>query len=197
MSEPTTKTSAQQKTAAAPASKTVTVAKGTAAAPAKPAALPPKVEAKKPERKAAHTAKIDKAQAMLQPLDEKSRTLFEEAAAHLSAGKLNILASHIVLESRRKSTGLVPQHDFAVGDRVKILNAQHPKFVGKIGVIDESRKIRAFVEFEGTTERAYVLKADLELVSAAKQTLEVRAEAPTREIELASETAQAAAGGDQ
>lgn len=142
----------------------------------------PKPKKEKPVRATpAHMTKVDRFAATLPSMNDDVNRVFT-AAQELSTSDLNVLAAHISLEARRRSTtasGSAPT--LAVGDRVRIVAGNQPKWIGKEGVITLQRRIRTFVKFDGVAKPQYFFTSDCELIESAVKTIDTTEETTSEE----------------
>jgi RNase P/RNase MRP subunit p29 len=129
-----------------------------AAEPAPKGRLKEKKEKKVQEPKAAaHMSKIEKIAAQLPPLSTDASTLFV-AAANMPTADISNLISHLQIAVRRRGVQTAnqllmqgksnPQRELAVGQRVRIVTSQNPKFIGLEGTVTKVRRIRCYVELD-------------------------------------------------
>lgn len=99
------------------------------------------------------------------------------ASAQLQPALLAGLAAHIRYMADQAARASKPSQPLQVGDAVIIARAQHPRYAGKVGIITDLRKVRAFVSVPGERIEAYAFVTDL-----TPATVEVpRVEKPSRE----------------
>lgn len=108
------------------------------------------------------------------------------AEAGLQPALLAGLAAHIRYMADQAARACKPSQPLQVGDAVIIARAQHPRYAGKVGIITDLRKVRAFVSVPGERIEAYAFVTDL-----TPATVEVpRVKKPTSE-QIAAATAAA------
>ena len=121
-----------------------------------------KLAAAEEGKKVTHLKKVERARERLPKLDAKSELAFNELTGSLSAFQLHVLSQHLQLHNRTmvtlRSTAGKPH---AVGATVRIVGGE-PKFIGMIGKVVHSHKLRAKVDVPGQKKLVYIYSADAE-----------------------------------
>lgn len=129
--------------------------------------------AKKAERDAnkpqAHLKKVQRAAENLGELNQAALLLFNEATANLTAADLAALASHISHFNRTQATLRALDTKLVTGMKVTIIGGD-PRFIGKVGTVSKSQRIRAYIDVEGAKKPIYVFTSDCQPVAAEVQT---------------------------
>ena len=125
-------------------------------------------QAAKAAKKPAHMKKVDRARAKLPQLDEATTLSFNELTGNLTAVQLHVLSLHLQIHNRAMATqranDLTP---LPMGATVRITGGE-PKFIGMVGEVVHSQKLRAKVVVEGVKNPVYIFTGEAELVLAAK-----------------------------
>jgi hypothetical protein len=112
--------------------------------------------AEKAAKKPAHTKKVDKARAKLPPLEASATALFGEVTANLSSSQIDALAQHLLLHNRMTATLTATSSPrLPVGATVTITGGE-TKFIGKVGTVVHSHKLRAKVAVPGYDKVVYI-----------------------------------------
>jgi hypothetical protein len=111
-------------------------------------------------------------------------------AAGLNPVELAALAAHTRHMADAAARSEAPAIKLNIGDAVIIARAQHPRYAGKVGIITDLRKVRAFVSVPGEKIDAYAFVVDLTPATAEPP----KPKKPTMsEIEAAAKRVQAEA----
>jgi len=111
-------------------------------------------------------------------------------SAGLNPVELAALAAHTRHMADAAARSEAPAIKLNVGDAVIIARAQHPRYAGKVGIITDLRKVRAFVSVPGEKIDAYAFVVDLTPATAEPP----KPKKPTKsEIEAAAKQVQAEA----
>lgn len=132
-----------------------------AAAEAKRAAVKAERAAKQPGHGPVHMKKVDKAAARLPALSAEAQAKLTELRAELSNVEMTALALHMQHHVRVAATSAAHGRKFTNGQKVRITGGD-PRFIGQVGIIDQARNIRCFVNVEGAKKPVYVFTSDIE-----------------------------------
>ena len=124
-------------------------------------------EKKAPKEKVdAHLAKVE---AFGKGLPTPSAAVIEllELARALSTGDMNVLATHIAFDARKRATiiasGNAKSRLIKEGDRVKIIAASgNPRFIGQVGTVTRANRIRIFVQLATVKHPVYLFSSEVE-----------------------------------
>jgi len=121
------------------------------------------------ERKATkEAAKAEKLAAKLPQMDEATTLSFNELVGNLTAVELHVLSLHLQIHNRASATvraaSLTP---LPMGATVRITGGE-PKFIGMVGEVVHSQKLRAKVAVSGVKNPVYIFTGEAEVVKAAK-----------------------------
>lgn len=130
-------------------------------------------KAAKPVRAAsAHMAKVQKYELSLPaPSDEVKEML--EATTALSVGDLNVLASWVALEARKRATANSTGRKLSVGDQVRITSGNQTRYIGKEGTVSRTNRIRCFVTVPGFDREVYLFAGDVTVIEKATQQINI------------------------
>jgi hypothetical protein len=155
-----------------PDTNTETKAESEAPAPAEAKKGKEKAPKKEREKKApkekvdAHLAKVE---AYGKGLPTPSAAVVEllELARALSTGDMNVLATHIAFDARKRATIIASSNAKACpikeGDRVKIIAASgNPRFIGQVGTVTRANRIRIFVQLATVKHPVYLFSSEVE-----------------------------------
>jgi len=124
--------------------------------------------AAKTAKKPAHMKKVDRARAKLPQMDEATTLSFNELVGNLTAVELHVLSLHLQIHNRASATvraaSLTP---LPMGATVRITGGE-PKFIGMVGEVVHSQKLRAKVAVSGVKNPVYIFTGEAEVVKAAK-----------------------------
>lgn len=149
-----------QKLAAEDAAKAARKAERDAAKAAKRAAKDEEKTSKKP----AHMKKVDRARAKCPTLSGDAEALFGEIVANLSAQQIDALAQHLIVHNRAMATLRATQLDpLPLGATVRITGGE-ARFVGMMGEVVHSQKLRAKVQVPGVSKPVYIYNGQAEVV---------------------------------
>jgi hypothetical protein len=112
----------------------------------------------------AHLAKVEKFEASLPALSDDAQEVFATLQT-LSTVDINVVIAHATAVVRRRSVLASTDAKFEAGQRVVISNHPDTRNIGLSGVVDEVRKIRAWVVTDAG-ERVYCFLADLQMVAS-------------------------------
>lgn len=104
----------------------------------------------------AHMKKVDRARSKLPALAAEATRMFEDATANLSIPQIEALANHLLVQARAMKTlraaDITP---LPLGATVRVTGGD-PKYVGAVGEVIHSQKLRAKVRLPGMPEGKYV-----------------------------------------
>lgn len=132
-----------------------------AAAEAKRAAAKEARATKQTSHGPVHMKKVDKAASRLPALSAEAQAKLTELRAELSNVEMTALALHMQHHVRVAATSAAHGRKFTNGQRVRIVGGD-PRFIGQVGIIDQARNIRCFVNVEGAKKPVYVFTSDIE-----------------------------------
>ncbi len=116
-----------------------------------------------------HMKKIERAAARLPALRESAQIRFTDITTNLPAEQVSALALHLQHFNRLKSTErAVSQGPLSVGAQVRIVGGE-PKHIGAVGTVSAVRRIRCFVEIEGSKKPVYLFTSDVEQVPSVSE----------------------------
>lgn len=133
---------------------------------AKAAAKAEKKAAKAAEKAArgpAHMKKVERARAKLAPLSDTAALVFADATCNLTAAEVDLLCAHLTVHNRAMRTiSATKATQLPVGARAKITGGD-PKFVGQVGEVVHSHKLRLKVAVPGIKNPVYLYTGEAEL----------------------------------
>ena len=124
-------------------------------------------EKKAPKEKVdAHLAKVE-AYGKALPVASPAVIELLELARALSTGDMNVLATHIAFDARKRATiiasGNAKSRLIKEGDRVKIIAASgNPRFIGQVGTVTRANRIRIFVQLATVKHPVYLFSSEVE-----------------------------------
>lgn len=121
--------------------------------------------AKGNSRGSAHMKKIETARSKLPSLEAHAANIFADATSNLTTTQLEALAVHLQFHNRLAATTAAPTKPIPVGTQVTIVGGEH-RFVGKVGTVVKSQKLRSFVSIPGSKRDHYTFTAYLKPVEA-------------------------------
>jgi len=125
-----------------------------------------KREQKNSDKKPAHIHKLDKAKAKLSSLGSLQETV-DNLVASCDTQEVAIIVQHLQFHLRNTATlGSLKGSTLNAGDTVKVIGGD-AKYIGKVGTIEKTKRIHAYVIIEGVKRPVYAFVSDLELVEAA------------------------------
>jgi 3D (Asp-Asp-Asp) domain-containing protein len=116
-------------------------------------------------RSSAHMKKIETARSKLPSLEAHAANIFADATSNLTTTQLEALAVHLQFHNRLAATTAAPTKPIPVGTQVTIVGGEH-RFVGKVGTVVKSQKLRSFVSIPGSKRDHYTFTAYLKPVEA-------------------------------
>lgn len=117
-------------------------------------------------KKITHLKKVERAKSKLPKLDSQTELSFNELTSTLSAYQLHVLSQYLQIHNRAMATiRSNASKPHPVGSTVKIVGGE-PKFIGMIGKVIHSHKLRAKVEVPGQKKLVYIYSADAEQFEA-------------------------------
>lgn len=170
-----------------PDTNTETTAEGEAPAEAKKEKKEkaPKKEREKKAPKEKVDAHLAKVEAYGKGLPTPSAAVVEllELARALSTGDMNVLATHIAFDARKRATIIASSNAKACpikeGDRVKIIAASgNPRFIGQVGTVTRANRIRIFVQLATVKHPVYLFSSEVEHYNDGVTELDLTDESP-------------------
>ena len=120
-------------------------------------------EAEKADKKPAHMKKVERARSKCPALNGAAETLYGEITANLSAQQVDALAQHLLVHVRETRTIRATQtSQLPMGATVRITGGE-PKYIGMVGTVVHSQKLRAKVEVPGIAKPVYIYTGEAEL----------------------------------
>jgi hypothetical protein len=108
-----------------------------------------------------HLAKIEKFEAQLPELTANAATVLASLAA-LTTADINTVLAHATAVVRRRSVLASTGAAVEVGQQVRIVSNQNSRYIGKVGTVTSTKRIRAYVDVDG--EEVYCFISDLEVI---------------------------------
>jgi hypothetical protein len=125
-------------------------------------------EAEKATKKPAHMKKVERARAKCPPLSDAAQLIFSEITANLSAGQIDALAQHLLVHNRATATILATRSPaLPLGATVRITGGE-AKWIGAMGTVVHSQKLRAKVEVSGVSKPVYIYNGQADVVQTAQ-----------------------------
>lgn len=122
--------------------------------------------AEKGNKAPAHMKKVEKARAKLPPMGEEMTRLFNEVTSNFPAGSIEVFAQHVLIQARALRTiRACSSPQLPLGAEVRITGGE-PKFLGMVGKVVHSQKLRAKVAVEGVKNPVYIYTGEAELVTS-------------------------------
>ena len=119
------------------------------------------------DKKPAHMKKVERARAKCPTLSADMQRIFDEVTTNFSAAQLDALAQHLTVHNRAMATIRANQVErLPLGATVRITGGE-AKFIGMVGVVEHSHKLRAKVKVPGVAKLVYIFNGQAELVSDA------------------------------
>lgn len=127
-------------------------------------------EAAKASKKPAHMKKVERALSRLPSLSEATQILFSEITCNLSAQQIDALSQHLQHHNRFMATvNSAEANPFPVGTTVRVTGGD-PKFIGMVGSVVKSRRLRTKVQVPGMEKLVYIFTSQAEVhTSEAEQ----------------------------
>lgn len=116
-----------------------------------------------------HMKKVDRARSKLPPLGDAAEKLYTDAVSgdSLSVGQIDALAQHLLVKAREMRTlRAVNSAQLPMGAKVRITGGD-PKFIGAVGTVVHTQKLRAKVSVDGVKSPIYIYTGEAELTSDA------------------------------
>lgn len=124
-------------------------------------------EAEKTDKKPAHMKKVERARSKCPALNGPAEALYGEITANLSAQQIDALAQHLLVHVRETRTIRATQTaQLPLGAIVRITGGE-PKYIGMVGKVTHSQKLRAKVTVEGVSKPVYIYTGEAELAQEA------------------------------
>lgn len=114
-----------------------------------------------------HMKKVDRARSKLPPLSSAAEALFTNAVdgGNLSIGQIDALAQHLLVKAREMRTlRAVNSSQLPMGAKVRITGGD-PKFIGAIGTVVHTQKLRAKVSVDGVKSPVYIYTGEAEVAA--------------------------------
>lgn len=116
-------------------------------------------------------SKVDIAAGRLPVLSESATQMFNELKASFTSTELLALSAHIVHFNRANATQRAATIKVPVGATVKVI-AGDPRFVGLVGTVVRSQRIRVYVKVEGQAKELYLYSSDVAVQDAEELPVE-------------------------
>ena len=116
-------------------------------------------------RGSSHMKKVEAARSKLPKMEDATKAFFSELASKLDVQQLVALAEHLRFQARLTSTKQAPAKAIPIGTSVRIVNGE-ARYIGKVGTVTKSQRLRTFVSVPGFNREAYVFTADVEVVNS-------------------------------
>lgn len=108
----------------------------------------------------AHLKKVERAKAKLPQLNEMMQTLVNNIVSSCSLQQIDALAMHMQLHARAEKTRLAATSGaLPIGAAVTIFGGD-PRYIGKVGRVVTSQKLRATVAVDGVKKPAYIYTSE-------------------------------------
>lgn len=108
----------------------------------------------------AHLKKVERAKAKLPQLNEKMQALVDNIVSSFSLHQLDAMAMHMQLHARAEKTLLASKGGaLPIGASVTIFGGD-PRYIGKVGTVVTSQKLRATVAVEGAKKPVYIYTSE-------------------------------------
>ena len=119
----------------------------------------------KTDKKPAHMKKVERARAKCPALNGPAEALFGEITANLSAQQIDALAQHLLVHNRATATIRATEaQPLPMSATVRITGGE-AKFIGMVGTVVHTNKLRAKVAVEGVRKPVYIYTGQAEIVS--------------------------------
>lgn len=142
--------------AAAKAAAVEAAAAAKAAAAAEREAKKAAAAAEKSNKTPAHMKKVERARSKCPPMADATSRIYDDAASSLSALQMEALAAHLVVQARAMRTAAAAATSpIALGTTVSITGGD-PKFIGAVGKVVSSNKLRLKVAVDGVKSPVYI-----------------------------------------
>jgi hypothetical protein len=114
----------------------------------------------------AHMKKVENARAKLPPLNQEAELVYNEIITNFGGTTVTAIAEHLKLYVRMSSTQRAMNgKPLEAGATVQVIGGD-PKFIGKIGTVVSSQKLRTFVKIDGVKKDIYMFTTDLKVQEA-------------------------------
>lgn len=108
----------------------------------------------------AHLKKVERAKAKLPQLNEKMQALVDNIVSSFSLHQLDAIAMHMQLHARAEKTRLASKGGaLPIGASVTIFGGD-PRYIGKVGTVVTSQKLRATVAVDGAKKPVYIYTSE-------------------------------------
>lgn len=120
-------------------------------------------DAEKTDKKPAHMKKVERARSKCPALNSAAEALYGEITVNLSAHQIDALAQHLLVHVRETRTLRATQtSQLPMGATVRITGGE-PKYIGMVGTVVHSQKLRAKVAVDGITKPVYIYTGEAEV----------------------------------
>lgn len=126
--------------------------------------------AEKTDKKPAHMKKVERARSKCPALNGPAEALFGEITANLSAQQIDALAQHLLVHNRATATLRAAEAQPLPMDATVRITGGEAKYVGMVGTVVHTNKLRAKVAVEGVRKPVYIYTGQAEIVSEAAPT---------------------------
>ena len=127
-------------------------------------------EAEKASKKPAHMKKVERARSKCPALNTEAEMMFGDITANLSAQQIDALAQHLLVHHRAMQTIRALQSpQLPMGAMVRITGGE-AKYVGMVGEVVHSQRLRAKVKVEGVKKPVYIYTGEADLTSTETAT---------------------------
>jgi hypothetical protein len=151
----------EEKAARASAKSTEQAAKKAARLEARAA----KQAARAANRAPAHLKKVDKAAERLPRLTDQAQLEFNSITASFGRDQVAALAAHLSHFNRVQATTRALDQRLTAGMQVRIVSGD-PRFVGQVGTVVKSQRIRCYIEVTGAKKPLYCFTSDVTPISS-------------------------------
>ena len=143
------------------AAKAEAKAKRTAEREAKRAAKALEASSKKP----AHMKKVERARAKLGVLNTEGEKIFSEVVSNFGVYEIELIAEHLMVHARAyKTQRACNSEQLPLGSMVQITGGDR-RYIGKVGKVVHSQKLRAKVEVPGVAKPVYIYTGEAKVVA--------------------------------
>jgi hypothetical protein len=114
------------------------------------------------ERPTAHMKKVERARSKCLPLGSEAERVYGDVTANLSAGQITALAQHLLVHVRATQTlRALKATQAPVGSVVRITGGD-PRYIGAVGTVVHSQKLRTAVQIAGVRRPVYIYTGESE-----------------------------------
>lgn len=112
------------------------------------------------QRGTPHMKKVNNARAKLPALNGESTKMYDEILSNFSVAQIEALSAHLALGARAKKTeSAAVAARLPLGATVRVTGGD-PRYIGKVGTVVHSQKLRAKVEVPGLTRLVYIYNGE-------------------------------------